>query len=103
MRGLHGLAGLPLLLQAGLGGLPVLFVAGQLGGLGLPVFTLFAAEQLDAIGARLPLFQLLTGLAGLLEDALREAAVDFAAGQLFQQLGTLVGAGFEEGGKTSLG
>ncbi|MCY1345718.1 hypothetical protein D9M69_317830 [compost metagenome] len=79
------------------------FLASQLGRLGLQRTPLFVVEQFDALGTRAQLIQRALHLAGTLEHPLRDQPVDFAAGQLFQQFGALVGAGFEEGGEAALG
>ena len=64
---------------------------------------LFGAEQFHAVGAGLELVELPFGFACLLKNPARNIAVDFAAGQFFQQLCTLVGAGVEECRKAALG
>ena len=52
--------------------------------------------------ARLELVQLIPGVARLLKHFAGNIAVDFGAGQLFQQFGALVGAGVQERCKTAL-
>ncbi|MCY1340261.1 hypothetical protein D9M69_261710 [compost metagenome] len=65
--------------------------------------TLLGAKQFDALGAGAQLVQRRPHLAGAFEHALGDEAVDFRAGQFLQQLGALIGAGFEEGGEPALG
>ena len=64
---------------------------------------LLVAHQLHAVGAGLELGQFVPGLARLLEDLARDFAVDFAAGQFFEQFGALVGAGVQKGREAALG
>ena len=69
---------------------------GQQGGVGL------GAEQLHTVGLGLQALQRLAGIAGALEHGLRNLAVNFRAGQLFQQFGAFVGFGFQKGRKPAL-
>ena len=73
--------------------------------LGQPRFhflTLLRRQQFHPVGARLPLLQGLTGIAGAFKHLLRDHPVDFAAGQFLQQFGPRIGVGIEEGGKAAL-
>ncbi len=97
------LAPAALALQLGLLGAQGGFINSQLLGLRLQLGALFVAEQLDPFGAGAQLVKADLHLAGLLEHPLRNLPVDLGAGQLFQQLGALVGVGLEKSGETALG
>ena len=65
------------------------------------LLALRGVQQLHPVCARLPLLQLQRASRAL-EHPLRDQAVDFAAGQFFQQFGARVGIGVEKGGETAL-
>ncbi|MNM95061.1 hypothetical protein D3C81_1074860 [compost metagenome] len=67
------------------------------------LLTLFVIEQFNAAGALMQRIQIGPGLLMLFENPLGKLAVDLGAGQLFQQFGTIVGIGIEEGGELPLG
>ena len=107
---LHRLLGAGALLQPGvlaLGGGPGRLRLGQRGVqllvAGLQFRARFGGQQLHAVGLGLGACQGLARLAGALEHGLGQLAVDFGAGQLFQQFGAVVGVGVQEGGKAALG
>lgn len=99
----HGLAPLALALQ----GLLLLAEGGFAGIEGgefvLQALALRVVEQFDALGAGAGLLQRRLGFAGGLEHPLGDQPVHLGAGEFLQQLGALVGAGFEEGGEPTLG
>ena len=65
-------------------------------------FACGGVQRLHALQQGLLLFQLLACFAGTLKHSLRDLAVDLGAGQLFEQLGTLVGVGVQKSRKTAL-
>ena len=80
---------------------------GQLGGpavhVGVHGGALFVAQQFHTVSAGLELVELLFGRTGLFKHLARDVAVNLGAGQFLQQLGAVVGAGVQKGGKTALG
>ena len=71
--------------------------------LGLQLGALRFIEQLHALGAAFQHIECLFGSLGALVDLLGYLPVNLGAGQLLQQLGALVGIGFEKRRKAALG
>jgi len=89
--------------RRGEGGLQRALLDRQLRRLVAERLALLVIEQFDAIGASAQLVERAFHFASLLEHPLGNQPVDIGAGQLFEQLGALVGRGFQKGREAALG
>lgn len=84
-------------------GLHVIQLFVEVSGLQLQFGALLSGQQRHPVGTCLELVEQMLGVARLFENPARDVTVDFGAGQFFEQIGSLVGAGIQEGCKTALG